>query len=88
MKHSKPGAPRSIGTALKELPLRGLVALQVFATREPVRTRSLLTSLIVAGGVLVPALANQNTAQMLAGIGVTALPVLIGEGARSKVTPV
>ncbi|MET7939647.1 hypothetical protein [Streptomyces sp. NPDC005302] len=67
--------------------LRAYVALQVFATTEPVRFRAYLTSLIIAGGVLVPALANEQLAQALAGVGAVALPAAMAEYTRSKVTP-
>ncbi|MFD7776649.1 hypothetical protein [Streptomyces sp. NPDC059753] len=50
--------------------------------------RALLLSLFGALAVFVPALANQNVAQMLASVGVVALPILVGESARDKVTPV
>lgn len=79
---------RKITGFLNHLALRGAVALQVFAKAEPVRLRSILTSVVIAGGVLVPAMANAETAQTIAGIGVVALPIAVGEFTRTKVTPV
>ncbi|MFE0326320.1 hypothetical protein ACFW08_05825 [Streptomyces sp. NPDC058960] len=75
-------------TYLNDLTLRALVALQTFAATEPVRLRALLTSAVLAVGFLVPALANQNTAQAIASVGAVVLPIVVGETARSKVTPV
>ncbi|MFF3140398.1 hypothetical protein ACFVRU_01365 [Streptomyces sp. NPDC057927] len=75
-------------TYLHILSLRARAALQKFAAQEPVRLRAALTSLVIAGGILVPALANQETAQTIAGIGVVALPLAMGEVTRTKVTPV
>lgn len=75
-------------TFLKELPLRAYVALQVFATTEPVRLRASLTSLVLAGAVFVPALATDGVAEKFGAIGVVALPLLVGESTRTKVTPV
>lgn len=75
-------------TYLRIVTLRARAALQKFAAQEPVRLRSLLTSLIIAGGFLVPALANQNVAQTIASIGAVALPIAVGETTRTKVTPV
>lgn len=72
---------------LNAVTLRILVYAQVMASTEPVRMRAVLTSLVVAGGVIVPALANGQTAATVAGIGVAALTFLAGESARSKVSP-
>lgn len=73
---------------LNDLALRAYARLHVFAATEPVRLRALLLSLFGALAVFVPALANQNVAQMLASVGVVALPVLVGESTRDRVTPV
>ncbi|MET9126910.1 hypothetical protein [Streptomyces sp. NPDC004528] len=78
---------RKLTAFLNHLALRGAVALQTFASTEPVRLRAYLTSLIIAGGILVPALANEQLAQTTAGIGVVALPIVMGEVTRTKVTP-
>ncbi|WP_405620255.1 hypothetical protein [Streptomyces sp. NBC_00076] len=61
--------------------------LQTFAAMEPVRLRAALTSLVLAGAFLVPALANQDVASAIAGVGAVLLPVLVGEDARRKVSP-
>jgi predicted cation transporter len=74
-------------TYLHMVTLRARAALQTFAATEPVRLRAALTSLIIAGGFLVPALANQNVAQTIASIGVAALPIAVGESTRARVTP-
>ncbi|MYY03071.1 MULTISPECIES: hypothetical protein [unclassified Streptomyces] len=72
---------------LNDLTLRGIVALQVFAATEPVRLRAALTSILLALGVLIPALASQETAQSVAGVIAVVLPLAVGESARKKVTP-
>lgn len=72
---------------LDDLTFRALIALQVFATTEPVRLRAALVSVILAVGVLVPALADADVAQSVAGVAVVALPVLAGERTRRKVSP-
>jgi hypothetical protein len=74
-------------TYLRIVTMRACPALQTFAAQEPVRLRAALTSLIIAGGFLVPALANQNVAQTIASIGVVALPIAVGESTRARVTP-
>jgi predicted cation transporter len=75
-------------TYLHILSLRARAALQKFAEQEPVRLRTALTSLVIAGGVLVPALANANVAQTISAVGAVVLPVAVGEYTRDKVTPV
>jgi hypothetical protein len=77
----------TLKSAANDLILRAYVALQVFAANEPVRLRAALTSLVLALGVLVPALATQETAQSVAGVLAVVLPIAIGESARRKVTP-
>jgi predicted cation transporter len=77
----------SLVTYLRIATMRARAALQTFAATEPVRLRAALTSLIIAGGFLVPALANQNVAQTIASIGVVALPIAVGESTRARVTP-
>ncbi|MFF1417624.1 hypothetical protein [Streptomyces sp. NPDC058280] len=74
-------------TYLRDLQIRAYVALQVFAATEPVRLRAALVSLVLAGGVLFPALAAEQTAQIIAGIGAVALPLAVGETTRQRVTP-
>ncbi|MEU1037686.1 hypothetical protein [Streptomyces sp. NPDC005907] len=70
------------------LSLRARAALQKFATQEPVRLRAALTSLVIAGGVLVPALADADVAQTISAVGVVVLPVIVGEYTRERVTPI
>jgi hypothetical protein len=79
---------KKLRTILKDLPLRAYVALQVFATTEPVRLRAALTSLVLAGAMFVPALGVDGVAEKIGAIGVVALPLLVGESTRTKVTPV
>ncbi|MFJ4768471.1 hypothetical protein ACIP88_05040 [Streptomyces uncialis] len=74
-------------TAFNDATLRAYVRLQIFAAQEPVRLRAALTSLVLAGAVLIPALADEDVARTIASIGVVVLPVLVGESARSRVTP-
>ncbi|MFF3312475.1 hypothetical protein [Streptomyces sp. NPDC002952] len=69
------------------LTLRARAALQRFASQEPVRLRAALTSLVLAGAFFVPALAADGVAEKIGAVGVVALPILVGESARSKVTP-
>lgn len=62
--------------------------LAVFLQTEPVRARSAVLSALVAAGTVVPALANSRVDEVIAGIGLTALTVGVGETARAKVSPV
>ncbi|MFD3361613.1 hypothetical protein ACFWW5_00735 [Streptomyces albidoflavus] len=71
---------------LRNLSLRALVALQVFAAQEPVRLRAALTSLIMAGAFLFPAM-TADAAERVAYVAAIVLPVLVGESARRQVTP-
>lgn len=77
---------RKILDYLNDLALRAYVALQVFAATEPVRLRSALLSAVAFGAIFIPALADADVAQSVAGIGAVVLPVLVGESARRKVT--
>ncbi|MFG3014314.1 hypothetical protein ACGFZB_28625 [Streptomyces cinerochromogenes] len=67
--------------------LRARAALATFAAQEPVRLRAALTSLVLAAGVLAPALADGHTAERVAGVAAVALPIVVGEGTRKRVTP-
>jgi hypothetical protein len=67
---------------------RAGAALTVFLVAEPVRARALLTSAVILAGAVVPALAQENVANVIAGVGLTAIVALAGESARDKVTPV
>ncbi|MFE6493408.1 hypothetical protein [Streptomyces sp. NPDC057748] len=73
---------------LNDTALRAYVWLQVFASQEPVRLRAALTSAALAVSVLIPALASQEAAQTVGGVLAVVLPILVGEGARKRVTPV
>ncbi len=66
--------------------LRARAALQNFASQEPVRLRAALTSLVLGLAVVFPAI-DAGTAETIGAVGVVALPLLIGESARSRVTP-
>ncbi|MET9480951.1 hypothetical protein [Streptomyces sp. NPDC006638] len=78
---------RRFKECLDNLTFRALIALQVFATTEPVRLRAALVSVVMAGAVLFPALASEQLAQSIAGVIVVALPLVAGEGTRRKVSP-
>lgn len=67
--------------------LRAFYALQEFAETEPVRLRALLTSAALALAVVFPAI-DAGTAETIGAVGVVALPLLVGESTRRKVTPV
>jgi hypothetical protein len=71
---------------LHALTLRAKTALQDFASTEPVRLRALLTSAVLALAVVFPAI-DAGTAETIGAVGVVALPLLVGESARRKVTP-
>ncbi|WP_329168311.1 hypothetical protein OG709_29915 [Streptomyces sp. NBC_01267] len=73
---------------VNHLSLKAFIALQVYAKAEPVRSRSALVSVILAAGVLVPALADEHLAESIAGVVAVALPLLAGESARKRVQPV
>lgn len=79
---------RKLTGFVNHLVLRAYVGLQVLAAYEPVRLRAALTSAVLAGALFHPALAADGVAEKIGAIGVVALPILVGESARSKVTPV
>ncbi|MFJ6636578.1 hypothetical protein ACIQMR_35220 [Streptomyces sp. NPDC091376] len=72
---------------LNALTLRGYARLQVFAAQEPVRLRAALTSAALAVALVVPGLAADGIAEKIGAVGAIALPILVGESARRKVTP-
>jgi hypothetical protein len=74
-------------TYLKTLATRGRTLFLAYAKAEPVRVRAALTSVVLAAGVLVPALADGHTAEEVGGVLAVVLPLAVGESARSKVTP-
>ncbi|KUN16523.1 hypothetical protein AQJ23_44835 [Streptomyces antibioticus] len=73
-------------TYLQIVALRAKAKVQAFATQEPVRLRAALTSLVLAAAVVFPSV-NADVAETVGAVGVVALPILVGESARSKVTP-
>lgn len=74
-------------TYLQIVALRARAKLQAFAAQEPVRLRAALTSAALALAVVFPAI-DAGTAETIGAVGVVALPILVGESARRKVTPV
>ncbi|MFJ3588590.1 hypothetical protein ACIQUY_04780 [Streptomyces sp. NPDC090231] len=72
--------------AVRDLPLRLYVAVQVFASQEPVRLRAALTSAVLALAFLVPSI-TASVADRVGFVGAVVLPIVVGESARSKVTP-
>jgi hypothetical protein len=75
-------------TYLNDLSLRAYVWLQIFAAQEPVRLRASLMSAVAAAGFLFPAVAQADITDSLVGVAVVALPLLVGESTRKKVSPV
>jgi len=73
---------------LNTLTLRAYVALQIFAAQEPVRLRASLLSAVAAVGFLFPAVAQADITDSVVGVAVVALPLLVGESTRKKVSPV
>jgi hypothetical protein len=73
-------------TYLQIVSTRARGMLQEFAAQEPVRLRAALTSLVLALAVVFPAI-DAGTAETIGAVGVIALPVIVGESARRKVTP-
>ncbi|MFD8595382.1 hypothetical protein ACFV1L_10310 [Kitasatospora sp. NPDC059646] len=61
--------------------------IRVMLATEPVRVRAWLMSVIGAGSVLIPALSNASTVGQIVGVLMVLLPILLGEGARAKVSP-
>ncbi|OKI19302.1 hypothetical protein [Streptomyces sp. CB03911] len=55
---------------------------------EPVRVRAAVLAGVGALAVFVPALANASVAGQVTGVVLFILPLVLGEGARSKVSPV
>ncbi|MFE5159141.1 hypothetical protein ACFRNT_11515 [Streptomyces sp. NPDC056697] len=74
-------------TAFDVLCTRLYVWATIQITTEPVRVRAALVAALMAASTVVPALANERTDELLVGLGMTALTVLVGEGARARVTP-
>ncbi|MET9959320.1 hypothetical protein ABZ128_09560 [Streptomyces sp. NPDC006326] len=66
--------------------LRAYIALQIFAAQEPVRIRAGLASVILAAGAWT-GLDVSGYLEQAAVIGAIALPVLVGESTRKRVSP-
>ncbi|MFE5093229.1 hypothetical protein ACFRCI_23430 [Streptomyces sp. NPDC056638] len=73
--------------AVDGLCVRVYVWLQVFAAQEPVRLRAALTSAVLALAFFIPSLAQADIADHIVTVGAVALPILVGESTRKKVTP-
>ncbi|MFD5198811.1 hypothetical protein ACFWM7_01310 [Streptomyces sp. NPDC058375] len=71
---------------LHDLTLRAYVKLQIFAATEPVRLRASLTSIVMVAAFAFPSI-TATVAERIGYVGAVALPILVGESARSKVTP-
>ncbi|GGY88651.1 hypothetical protein CP967_31175 [Streptomyces nitrosporeus] len=78
---------KTIRTYLNDLSLRLYVRLQIFAAQEPVRLRAALTSVVLALAFFIPSLAQADIADHIVTVGAVALPILMGESTRKKVTP-
>ncbi|MFD9205959.1 hypothetical protein ACFVZM_06725 [Streptomyces sioyaensis] len=74
---------RTLWNAFDHLCIRLYVAAQMMAVNEPVRLRAIIT----AGVALIPALAVGTIPSTVAGFLVSALVLVAGEDARSKVSP-
>jgi hypothetical protein len=61
--------------------------LNTLTLRAYVGLRAALLSAVAAGAFFVPALANADIADSVVGIAVVALPLIVGESTRRKVTP-
>lgn len=72
---------------LNALSLRVYVWLQIFAAQEPVRLRAALTSAVLALAFVFPVLGAEGVAEKIAAVGVVALPIIVGESTRRKVSP-
>lgn len=77
-----------VKAAAKDTAIAALATGRTLLDTEPVRVRAWLVSALVAVGAFVPALANGNTVQEIASIVLVVAPVLLGESARSRVSPV
>ncbi|BDM70598.1 hypothetical protein HEK616_40850 [Streptomyces nigrescens] len=78
---------RALRDVVDHVCIRLYVAAQIMAVNEPVRLRAMITSAVVLVGTLVPALAVGSVASTIAGVLVSALVLVAGEDARSKVSP-
>ncbi|WP_069752951.1 hypothetical protein [Streptomyces sp. EN16] len=78
---------RKIFDHINDALLRAYVQLQILAATEPVRLRSVLTSAALALAFFIPSLAQADITDHIVTVGAVALPILVGESARSKVSP-
>ncbi|MCQ6554783.1 hypothetical protein NPS70_16480 [Streptomyces sp. C10-9-1] len=74
-------------TYLRTLGLRAYCHLQIFAAQEPVRVRAGILSAVAVAGILFPAVADVSIPEPVIGGAVIALPLLVGESTRRKVSP-
>lgn len=74
---------RRLRDAIDHLCIRLYVAAQMMAVNEPVRLRAVITAAVA----LIPTLAVGTLPATIAGILVSALVLVAGEDARSKVSP-
>ncbi|MEV4971970.1 hypothetical protein [Streptomyces scopuliridis] len=72
---------------LNDLTLRLYVRLQVFAAQEPVRLRAALTSAVLVLAFAFPSI-SAGFAERIGYVSAVALPILVGESTRAKVSPV
>lgn len=77
----------SLTLYLSILWLRARAAFQKLAAQEPVRLRAALTSLVLAGAVVFPALGDRGLAESIGASAAVILPILVGESTRAKVSP-
>lgn len=77
---------RKVFDYINDTILRAYVRLQVFALDEPVRLRAALTSAVMVLAFAFPSI-TAGFAERVGYIGAVALPILVGESARGKVTP-
>lgn len=68
--------------------LRALLRLQAFSAQEPVRLRAALTSIALIAALYVPGVVSADLADEIGVVGAVVLPIVVGESARKKVTPV
>lgn len=74
-------------TYFNDLTLRAYVRFQVFALDEPVRLRAALTSAVMILAFAFPSI-TASVAERVGYVGAAVLPILVGESARSKVSPI
>ncbi|OSC76517.1 hypothetical protein B5180_01810 [Streptomyces sp. BF-3] len=77
---------RRVFDYINDIALRAYVRLQVFAATEPVRLRAALTSAVMVLAFAFPSI-TAGFAERVGYVGAAVLPILVGESARSKVSP-